>query len=335
MSPQPAVLVTLRPALYHELFTPDADARLRKLASLTFNTEERNWTSDELAARIAGFDAVITGWGTPKFTDAVLSASADLKLIAHSAGSIKAMLPPVVFDRGITVTHAASAIAPAVAELTLMLIMLSLRPVHTLDQTLKTRAWAQAKNMPMGQEIAGQRIGVVGAGYTGRCVIQLLRAVGADVWTYDPYLTDERATELGVRKVELNILLAECPVVTLQAPPTDETYHMIGAPQLALLQDGAVFINTARAHLVDQVALLAELQTGRFAAALDVFDPEPLPDDSPFRALDNVILTPHIAGASKQARIRQGNIIVDEIERFFSGEALRCRVTREMLNIMA
>ncbi|HLV35592.1 MAG TPA: hydroxyacid dehydrogenase [Spirillospora sp.] len=335
MSPQPAVLVTLRPALYQELFTTDADARLRKLVSLTFNTQERNWSSDELAAHITRFDAVITGWGTPKFTDAVLSASLQLKLIAHSAGSIKAMLPPAVFDRDIAVTHAASAIAPAVAELTLMLIMLCLRPVQKLDHMLKGGAWSQAKNTSMGQEIAGQRVGVVGTGYTGRCVIRLLRAVGAEVWAYDPYLTDECATELGVRKVDLNTLLAECPIITLQAPPTKETYHMIGAPQLALLQDGAVFINTARAHLVDQDAMLAELQTGRFVAALDVFDPEPLPDDSPFRKLDNVILTPHIAGASKQARIRQGNIIVDEIERFFTGEALQYRVTRDMLDIMA
>lgn len=336
MSSQPAVLVTIRPALYHELFTADVHDRLSKLASLTFNTEERNWTSAELAARIAGFDAVITGWGTPKFTEDVLAASAPLKLIAHSAGSIKFMLPPAVFDQNIAVTHAAVAIAPAVAELTLLLIMLSLRPVQRMDQALKAgQTWNQVKDVGMGQEIAGQRIGVVGAGYTGRCVIQLLRAVGAEVWAYDPYLTDERAAELGVRKVGLDTLLAECPVVTLQAPPTDETYHMIGAPQLRLLRDGAVFINTARAHLVDQDALLAELKTGRFVAALDVFDPEPLPDDSPLHALENVILTPHIAGASQQSRVRQGTIIVDEIERFMAGEPLHYRVTRDMLNIMA
>jgi phosphoglycerate dehydrogenase-like enzyme len=333
--PPPNILVAVRPALYAELFTPEADARLNRLAALTFNDEDRNWSSDELAAQIAGYDAVITGWGTPKFTEAVLNASTALKLIAHSAGSIKAMLPPAVFEREISVTHAASAIAPAVAELTLMLIMLSLRPVHLLNQSLRSGTWAQAKDQGMGQEIAGQRIGVVGAGYTGRCVIQLLRAIGAEVWAYDPYLTSERAAELDVRKVELDTLLAGCPVITLQAPPTEATYHMIGASQLRLLQDGAVFINTARAHLVDQEALLAELRTGRIVAALDVFDPEPLPDDSPLRDLDNVILTPHIAGASQQARIRQGTIIVDEIERFFGGDALQYRVTREMLGIMA
>lgn len=334
--PPPNILVAIRPALYAELFTPEADAHLKKLAALTFSAEAGSLTSDELAARIGEYDAVITGWGTPKFTDAVLSASTQLKLIAHTAGSIKSMLPPAVFERGIAVTHAASAIAPAVAELTLMLIMLSLRPVHRMNAVLKSgEGWNRAREVGMGQEIAGQRVGVVGAGYTGRCVIQLLRAVGAEVWVCDPYLTNERAAEMGVRKADLHTLLTQCRIITLQAPPTDETHHMIGAEQLRLLPDGAVFINTARAHLVDQDALLAELQTGRFVAALDVFDPEPLPDDSPLRALDNVLLTPHIAGASQQARVRQGEIIVEEIERCFAGEPLRYRVTHDMLNIMA
>ena len=110
---------------------------------------------------------------------------------------------------------------------------------------------------------------------------------------------------------------------------------MIGARELRLLQDDAIFINTARAHLVDQEALLAELRTGRFQAALDVFDQEPLPSDSPFRRLDNVIITPHVAGASKQARLRQGQIIVEEIQRYLAGEPLRHRVTHEMLETMA
>ncbi|MEZ4656266.1 MAG: NAD(P)-dependent oxidoreductase [Caldilineaceae bacterium] len=143
-------------------------------------------------------------------------------------------------------------------------------------------------------------MGVVGAGYTGRETIWRLKALGAEVWVHDPYLADARATELGVHKAELDDLFRDCPIVTMQAPPTDETHRMIGARQLALLRDGAIFINTARSHTVDQGALLAELRTGRFLAALDVFDQEPLPEDSPFRQLDNVILTPHVAGATQR-----------------------------------
>jgi phosphoglycerate dehydrogenase-like enzyme len=155
------------------------------------------------------------------------------------------------------------------------------------------------------------------------------------VWVYDPYLSEEQAGELGVSRMGLDELMSGCPVVSVQAPVTAETHHMLGARELALLKDGAVFINTARSQVVDQDALLAELQSGRIQAALDVFDQEPLPVDSPFRRLENVIISPHIAGASRQARLRQGEIVVSEIERFFSGQPLRYRVSRAMLETMA
>ncbi|MFN8496000.1 MAG: hydroxyacid dehydrogenase [Caldilineaceae bacterium] len=336
MPTQPNIYVLLRPTLYQELFSHEADRTLRTLGQLTFHPNESNLSSAELAQRIGPFDAIITGWGTPEFTDEVLDAAPRLKLIAHSAGSIKKMLPPAVFDRGIAVTHAAVAIAPAVAEMTLLLILLSLRQVHKLDQAMKTGGpWEATKLIGMGQEIVGSRIGVVGAGYTGRCVIKLLTALEAEVWVFDPYLTIERAAELGVRKVDLDALLQQCPVVTMQAPPTTETYHIIGQRELSLLQDGAIFINTARAHLVDQDALLAELRTGRIQGALDVFDQEPLPLASPFRQLDNVIVTPHVAGASRQARLRQGQTMVDEVQRFLHGEPLRYQVAKAMLETMA
>jgi phosphoglycerate dehydrogenase-like enzyme len=213
--------------------------------------------------------------------------------------------------------------------------MIMLRRAHQYNQLLKKGNWGEAKALTIGQEIAGQRVGVVGAGYTGRCFIELLHGVGAEVWVYDPYMSAQRATELGVHKVELDELMTGCPVVSLQAPVTEETHHMIGAHQLELLQDGAILINTARAWVVDGEALLNELKTGRISAALDVFDQEPLPPDNPYRELDNVFMTSHIAGHSVQARHRQGQFMVQEIQRFLSGEALQYQVTADMLDSMA
>ncbi len=336
MTIKPNIFVLLRPTLYIELFSPENDQLLRTLGQVTLHADESNLTSTQLAERIGDFDLIITGWGTPEFNTDVVDAATQLKLIAHSAGSIKRMLPPSVFVRGINVTHAAAAIAPAVAEMTLLLILLSLRQVHKLDRAMKAGGpWDASKIVGMGNELAGNRVGVVGAGYTGRCVIQLLTALNAEVWVYDPYLSNTRAAELGVRAVPLDELLSSCSIITLQAPTTEETHHMIGARELHLLQNDAIFVNTARSHLVDQAALLAELQTGRFQAALDVFDQEPLSADSPFRQLDNVVLTPHVAGASKQTRRRQGQTIIDELQRFLAGEPLHYRVTGEMLETMA
>jgi phosphoglycerate dehydrogenase-like enzyme len=335
MSAKTTILVSLPQSLFAQLFTSEASAALCALGQVVFNDDERNWSSAELAHRIAGHEVVVTGWGSPRFTDDVLVAADRLRLVAHSAGSIKALLPRAVFERGIAVTHAAPAIAPAVAEMTLLLIMLLQRRAHEHDRLLKAgEAWPSSA-LPLGKEVAGQRVGVIGAGYTGRHAMRLLRALGAEVWVYDPYLPVSLAAELGVRCAGLDELLTACPVITLQAPPTPETHHMIGRRELGLLQDGAILVNTARSWLVDQAALLDELVSGRIRAALDVFDDEPLPTDSPLRRLDNVILTPHIAGATVQARERQGQTVVEELQRFMSGEPLRHPVTLEMLDVMA
>ena len=337
------ILVVLKPNLYEILFSPESDQSLRKLGDVAFRGTETDLTSEELGALLPGVDWLVGGWGTPRFTPTVLGAADRLRLYVHTAGSIKGTLPPAVFERGIQVTHGAGAIATAVADMAVCLIWMLLRQPHRLDRAIKAgKSWAECRSpvtgltsTGLGRELSGQRIGVLGAGHTGQCFVKLVRALGCDVWVYDPYLSDERAAELGVRKAALDDLLIGCPIVSSHLPSTDETHHMIGARELKLLQDGAILTNTARSWVMDQDALLAELQSGRIQAALDVFDQEPLPLDSPFRALDNVVLTPHVAGGTVEARYRQGEYMVEEMRRFLAGEALKYGVTKDMLAIMA
>ncbi len=335
MAARARIFVAIRPALYQALFRPAADERLQALGAVHFQAGADNLTSAELAQCIRGQEVVITGWGSPSFTDEVLAAADRLRLIAHSAGTIKRLLPPAVFTAGHRVTHAAAAMEIPVAETTLLLILLSLRRFHQVDRAFKQAGWQAAQALPMGSELAGKRVGVIGAGHTGRAVLKLLRAFSAEIWLYDPYISAAAAQALGARKVDLEALLRACPVVTLQAPATAETYRMLGARQFGWLMDGAVFINTARAHLIDEEALISELQTGRISAALDVFEREPLPADSPLRQLENVILTPHIASKTPQARQRQGDIIVSEIASFLHSGVLQQEVTLAMLDTMA
>src|ERR671932_989153 len=124
-------------------------------------------------------------------------------------------------------------------------------------------------------------------------------------------------------------------VVTIHAPVLPETQRMIGARQLKLLRDGTMFINTARAADVDADVLLSELKTGRFVAALDVFDPEPLPADSPLRTLPNVLLSPHVAGLTRDTYRRQGQAMVDEVQRFVAHEPLQYEIPLALLPMMA
>jgi phosphoglycerate dehydrogenase-like enzyme len=337
MSAKPKVLVLPGPTLYHRLFVPEVDARLQALADVTFNEVDGNWTSDRLAAEIGPYDGLVTCWGSPVITPEVLDAAPNLKVIAHSAGSVKFLIKEHVLERGIKVSSASIAMAPAVAEFSLILTFLGLRPVHEYDYGMRraVRKWDSQEGFGVGWEIASSRIGVVGAGMVGRLYIQKATALGADVCVHDPYLADDAAAGLGVTKLALDDLFATCPIVVIHAPSTPETHHMVGATQLALLPDNGYLVNTARSWVVDQDALLAELQSGRIRAALDVFDAEPMALDHPFRALPNVLLTPHIAGATMQTRIRQGESAVTDLENAFAGRPLAHEVTLERYPILA
>lgn len=335
MKAETSLLIAMRPALYQEIFAGAADKQLRNLAQLTFQSSREDLRSSQLARQIGGHDIVITGWGTPVFDAEVLAAADRLRLIAHSAGTIKRMLPPAVFADGRRVTHAAAAMAGAVAETTLLFILLGLRRLHRVDRVFREQGWQAARALHTNGELAQTRVGIIGAGHTGRAVIQGLQRLAAELWVYDPFLSAPEAIALGVKSVDLEALLRECPVVTLHAPSTSQTYRMIGAEQLGWLQDGALLINTARAHLVDEAALLAELQSGRITAALDVFAAEPLPAESPFRRLQNAIITPHVAASTQGTRARQGQLIADEAASFLRNGELRYEVTSDMLDIMA
>jgi phosphoglycerate dehydrogenase-like enzyme len=337
---RPHILVLPPPSLYKKLFSPETDARLRELGTITYNGDERDLTVADLAERIGPADIAITGWRCPPFTDEVLSHASRLKLIAHSAGSIKFMFPgeaDAALSRGFTVTTAAAAMGASVAEMCLMFTLMLLRPIHQLDAGLRGRGdWKELKARGSGEELGAQRVGVIGAGHTGRQYIRLLRAMGVETWVYDPYLTEARAAQMEVERVTaLDELLSACRVIALHAPSTPQTYRMIGRREFALMPDGACFVNTARASLVDSDAMLAELRKGRISAALDVFDEEPLPVDSPLRGLPNVILTPHVASHTINTHLRQGELTVDEVKRFVKGEPLRYAVTPEMLATMA
>jgi phosphoglycerate dehydrogenase-like enzyme len=333
---RPHVLVTVPQPLRDTVLSQETLAELASFGRVTLNEDGHNWRGAELAARLPGVDALLGSWGMPALTPEVLAQGDRLKLIAYAAGSVKYFVTDAVYDRGIRVTHAAARIADSVADITLLLAMMGLRKPQDFDRRIKAgEPWPEKRDVAT-YEIRGKTVGLLGLGYVGRRSAALLQAVGAQVWGYDPYLSETDAAALGVRLVGLDDLLRGCAVISVHLPITEETHHLLGARELALIQDGAVFINTARAWVVDQDALLRELQSGRFWAALDVFDPEPLPVDAPLRKLDNVLLTPHIAGLTRDAHLGMGQEMAAEIRRLLVERApLRYEITRERLAQMA
>jgi phosphoglycerate dehydrogenase-like enzyme len=332
MTDQAKIAALIPDSTWKQVISPHAAAKLGTLGRIS-RVDITN--PDDVREALNHSDVAITGWKSAKLTADLLANAPRLKLIAHTAGSVKGLIDASAWDRGIAVSHAANLIADAVAELCLCLDLLCLRRVHEMDRGMREgKSWDELRHWP-GELLRGKKVGLVGCGYVARKHLQLLRPFGCDLSAYDPYLSDSAAAELGVRKSDLDTIFRESKLVSNHAPITPETKGLIGADQLALLQTGTVFVNTARAYTVDYGALLAELQTGRFYAALDVFEEEPLPPDSPFFHLPNVVVTPHAAGHSIDSHFAQGQAMVDEVERFLNGQPLQHQVTRDQLAIMA
>ncbi|MER6120807.1 hydroxyacid dehydrogenase [Streptomyces sp. NPDC001743] len=312
------VVVAVPPGLRAQFFTADVWQELERAAELTVVDDHSDRAA--VAAALPGARALITSWRAPK-VDAALLAHADrLELVAHTGSAVAPYVTEDVFRRSILVTQAGDEMARPVAEMALAFTLSLLHRIQRFDHALHGGLeWAAASEAPPRHEIHGSDIGVIGASRTGRAYIRLVRAMGARVGVTDPFLSEADARELGVTSVPLETLLSRSRIVAVHAPVTEETHHMIGARQLALMPDGAGLVNTARSWLVDEEALLAELATGRLDAALDVFDAEPLPVDHPFRGLPNVLLTPHQAAGSIECRQRLGTSAVNEVLRLLAG----------------
>ncbi|MGP5078605.1 hydroxyacid dehydrogenase [Brachybacterium alimentarium] len=311
----PGILLDLSPNLREQLFDRSRLERLSSIGELTFVNSPL-----DPASRFE-YNIVVTGWGSARFP-AHANPSSQLQLIAHSAGTIRPIVPRELLAEGVRVTQAASGMAVSVTELAVYMTMAMRRGLHTVNERMRQRDWKGSLETPLGQTIAGSLIGVVGASRIGRSYIETVVSMGADVLVYDPYLSRQDARDMGARLCGLDDLLRNAPLIALHAPVTDETRRMISADRLALIQDDGIIINTARAGILDWDALVAELCSGRLNAAMDVYETEPLPQDHPLWHLPNVMLTPHIGAWTTHSRMTQGEVIVDELERFTAHEPL-------------
>jgi phosphoglycerate dehydrogenase-like enzyme len=331
----PKVSILLTPAMRAQILSPEAE---RELSSITSVVAPRGQTLtvEDLPTLLDGAIACITGWGTPPLSDELLASYPNLRLVAHTAGTVRRLVSLSAIEKGLRLSHAAAIIADSVAEFVISQALLCLRQLHEIDRDMKaSRAWNAIRDLYPGRLLGNKIVGVVGTGRVGRAVIRLLVAFGCRVLAHDPYLTAEQAAQLVVESVSLDDLLVRSDIVTLHAPVLPETTGMIGASQLALLHEHAIFINAARSALVDEDALFNTLQKKRIVAALDVFNNEPLPIDSPFRTLPNVILSPHAAGHTIDTHLRQGQAMVDEVRRFLHSEPLRYEITTSTYSILA
>lgn len=217
-------------------------------------------------------------------------------IVLHGAG-VDQVDVAAATGLGIEVLNLPGVNANAVAELTLGLMLASLRQVALTDRLLRSTGWESSRLL--GAELRGRTVGLIGFGQIARRVAALLQPFGVRLLVSSR--SRPEAAAVNFEWVSLDKLLANSDLISIHVPLTTDTYHLLDAKRLALVQPGAILINTARGAVIEQPALYAALRSGRLAgAALDVFDPEPLPDDNPLLQMDNVILTPHLGGSTQE-----------------------------------
>ncbi|WP_447138824.1 2-hydroxyacid dehydrogenase [Micromonospora sp. LZ34] len=284
--------------------------------------DEACGTEDELIEALQGVEICVTQMAP--LTRRVLTAAPDLKLVCVTRGGPVNVNLEAATERGVAVCSAPGRNAAATAEHTLAMILAVIRRIPPTHQDLAGGVWRgdYYRYDSVGPELNGSTVGLVGFGAVGSRIARMLRGFDARVLVHDPYVDQHQMAGIA-ELTSLDDLLARSSIVSLHARVTPETTRMIGAAQLALMPAGSIIVNCARGALLDYDAVCDALDSGHlFGAAFDVFPQEPIPADSRLLRTHNIVMTPHLAGASKQTAANAAHIAAGEVGRYLRGEPL-------------
>jgi len=296
------------------VFTGERLARLESLGKFSVYYDGRPST-EEFIHRIGNANAVLSGWG---FNNDVLGALNNVEIVSFVGLGVSTFIDmEKAAQQGITVTHTLSA-AETIAEHTMALMLAAARNIARLDRDTRAGGWNVGLQ---GFDLRGKTLGLVGFGPVAQATLPLARAFGMHViaWTLNP--DTERAARYGINFHSLDDLLTESDLISFHLPFTSETEGMITAERLGKTRPGVVIVNTARAQILDETALVELLESGHVAAAgIDVFNQEPLARGHPYTRLENVVLTPHVAYNTPEACVAIIDMAIDNLEAFFAGK---------------
>jgi D-3-phosphoglycerate dehydrogenase len=255
-----------------------------------------------LRAALAEADGIVIRSGT-QLTAEVLESQARLKAIVRAGVGVDNINVPTATRHGIVVMNTPGGNTVSTAEHTMALMLALSRNVAPANDSLKANRWD--RNKFTGTQLEGKTLGIVGLGRVGLAVAKRAQGFGMKILGFDPFLSADRALELGVETaVRLDELWGRCDYITLHTPLSAETRNLVGRRELALVKSGVRLINCARGGLIDETALVEALESGRVAgAAIDVFDPEPPPHDHALVKHPKVLVTPHLGASTEEAQV--------------------------------
>jgi phosphoglycerate dehydrogenase-like enzyme len=299
--------------------------------------EESAKLTADFRQRLSTAEALVTTWDSPHLGNDLQLLAPHLRMIAHCGGEVKSRFSRSLFKR-LTITNAPAPMARATAELGAALLLYCARNVDFYRSELRQRSnriYGDIHLHGSSESLIGQTVAMIGFGRIGRALVDLLRGFDIQWLVHDPYAPRSLSRKYPVTFDSLPKLLRQAHLLVLTAALTEETHGLLSRQNLARLPDGACVINIARGGLINLDDLRKEVQRGRLRCALDVTDPlEPLPVGDPLRNMPCAIVTPHIAGSGRQVREGIAHVVIDDLERFFSGKNVENRVTTSMLHRM-
>lgn len=297
-----------------ELLTEDMLFKLKRISNFEI-FEGNSPTEEEFLCLVKDADGVLLGWGFPAD---MMKHCSNLKVISFLGAGVHNFVDVELAARnGITVTNTPDYGSNAVAEHAIGLLFALVKNITQNDRKLKQGIWDPTIS---SLELRGKTIGLVGVGSIGKRMAELCKAIDIHViaWTQNP--DAQRSKQLGISFVGLEELLANSDFISMHLPYTKQTEKFISEREFSMMKQGCIFINTARAELVDTSALVKYLSIGRLAGAgIDVFDEEPISADNPLLKLDNVILSPHVGFNTPDAVTNILEISINNLVAFFSG----------------
>ena len=270
-------------------------------------------TPEELAACIGEYDGLAIRSAT-KVTEEILAAATNLKVIARAGIGVDNVNIPVATEHGVVVMNTPFGNSITTAEHAIAMMFALARQIPSADRSTQDGKWEKSRFM--GVELTGKTLGLIGCGNIGSIVAERALGLRMKVVAFDPYLTPERATDLGVEKVELDTLFAKADFITLHTPLTDGTRGIIDAAAIAKMKKGVRIVNCARGGLVSEADLLDGLSSGQIGgAAFDVFENEPAKENVLF-GHDNFIATPHLGASTQEAQVNVAVQVAEQISDF-------------------
>jgi phosphoglycerate dehydrogenase-like enzyme len=332
---RPHLIVSAGKALFASFFPLQQQRRMSNL--FQWQRVEASMLTADFKERLGVAEALITTWDSPKFGGDLPQIAPQLRIVAHCGGEVKTRFAQSLFTH-ITITNAPDPMAGATAELGAALLMYCARNVDFYRDALRktsNRIYDDVHLHGGSESLIGQTVAMIGFGRIGQALVDLMRGFDLNWLVHDPYVPRSWSQKYPVKFVGLPTLLAKAHLLVLTAALTEKTRGLLGKDNLTRLPDGAAVINVARGGLVDLPALKREIRRGRLRCALDVTDPlEPLPVRDSLRTMRGAIVTPHIAGSGRHVREGIARVVVDDLERFFRGKAVKNRVTSSMLSRM-